>query len=247
MNPGPQPWLSVVIPILDEKENLIPLTEKLLQVLSSPDPSQIAPFEILYIDDGSIDGSGALLDQLAKDYAQIHAYHLDRNYGQSAALDAGLHKAQGKIIATLDGDLQNDPSDLNTLLPYLGEYDLVCGWRKNRKDKLSKRISARMAYRIRNWITRDGIHDSGCSLKVFRREVIENMSMFEGMHRFLPALAKMHGFKVTEVAVQHYPRRHGDSKYGIGNRLFKVFFDFFALWWMKRRTLHYRFRENSQK
>jgi len=232
------PSLSIVIPICDERDNLAPLTSQLLKALSGQGPS----FEILYVDDGSTDGSGPLLDQLAQDYREVRVFHFDRNYGQTAAFDAGFRQAGGQLIATLDGDLQYDARDIVTLLPLAEQYDLVCGWRKDRHDTLIKRWSSKIANAVRVAVTQDGVHDTGCSLKIFRRRVVERIPLFEGMHRFFPALAIMHGFTVTETPVSHFPRAHGHSKYGIGNRLFKSLRDLLAVWWMQRRGLTYRFR-----
>jgi dolichol-phosphate mannosyltransferase len=242
--PGsPRPWVSVVIPIKDERDNLPPLTEQLLKVLSSADQSHTAPFEIVYVDDGSTDGSGPLLDRLATQHREVKVLHFDRNYGQTSGFHAGFRRASGELIVTLDGDLQFDAADILTLLPLSAQYDLVCGWRKDRHDSLIRKLSSRIAYVIRSRVTRDRIHDTGCSLKVFRRAVIDRIPLFEGMHRFFPALALMHGFSVTEVPVRHYPRAHGQSKYGIGNRLFRGLYDLIAVKWMQRRTLRYRHRD----
>src|SRR5436309_10828218 len=141
---------------------------------------------------------------------------------QTSSFDAGYHQAGGDLIATLDSDLQYDPADILTLLPLAEHYDLVCGWRKDRHDTLVKRLSSRIANAIRNAVIHDGVHDTGCSLKVFRRPVVERNPLFEGMHRLFPALARMHGFTVTEVPVRHYTRPHARWKSGIGNRVFKA-------------------------
>ncbi|HET8580695.1 MAG TPA: glycosyltransferase family 2 protein, partial [Nitrospiraceae bacterium] len=182
-----RPWVSVVIPIKDERENLAPLTEQLLKVLSSQGESRSAPFEILYIDDGSTDGSGSLLDDLAVQHTELKVLHFDRNYGQTSAFDAGFRLASGELVVTIDGDLQFDPADIPKLLPLAARYDLVCGWRKDRHDNLVRKLSSRIAYLVRNWVTHDGIHDTGCSLKVFRRAVVERLQLFDNMHRFFPA------------------------------------------------------------
>lgn len=242
-----RPWLSVVIPIKDERDNLVPLTQQLLKVLSSRDESRSAPLEIIYIDDGSTDGSGPLLDHLAAEHVEVSVLHFDRNYGQTSAFDAGFRRAQGELVVTMDGDLQFDPADIAKLLPLIRQYDLVCGWRKDRHDSLTRKLSSRIAYQVRNAITRDGIHDTGCSLKVFRRAVVERMPPFEGMHRFFPALAQMYGFTVTEVPVAHFPRIHGRSKYGLGNRLFRGLYDLAAVRWMKSRCLRYQYREDVRR
>ncbi|MEW6543773.1 MAG: glycosyltransferase family 2 protein [Nitrospirota bacterium] len=236
-----RPWVSVVIPIKDERDNLPPLTEGLLKVLGSREESSRAPFEILYVDDGSTDGSGPLLDALARQHREVNVLHFDRNYGQTSAFDAGFRHAAGGLIVTMDGDLQFDPADIPSLLPLAAQYDLVCGWRKHRHDSWVRRLSSRVAYLVRGLVTGDRVHDTGCSLKVFRRAVIERLPLFEGMHRFFPALAQMHGFTVAEVPVHHFPRAHGRSKYGIGNRLFKSLYDLVAVRWMQGRILRYRF------
>jgi len=237
-----RPWVSVVIPIKDERDNLVPLVEQLLKVLSSQRQSDTEPFEILFVDDGSTDGSGPLLDRLAAQHPELSVLHFDRNYGQTSAFDAGFRQAAGKLIVTLDGDLQFDPGDIPKLLPLAASYDLVCGWRKDRHDNLVRKLSSRIAFLFRNLVTGDPIHDTGCSLKVFRRQVLDRMPLFEGMHRFFPALARMRGFTVTEVPVRHLPRAHGRSKYGVGNRLFKSLYDLLAVRWMQSRCLRYRIR-----
>lgn len=240
-----RPWVSVVIPIKDERENLAPLTEQLLKVLGAREETRSAAFEIIYVDDGSTDGSGPFLDALAAQHPEVRVLHFDRNYGQTSAFDAGFRHARGELVATLDGDLQFDPADLPKLLPLATQYDLVCGWRKDRHDSLVRKLSSRIAYLVRSTVTGDRIHDTGCSLKVFRRPVVERLQLFEGLHRFFPALAQMHGFTVAEVPVRHYPRVHGRSKYGIGNRLFRSLYDLVAVRWMQSRVLRYRLRSDS--
>lgn len=242
MTVATRPWASVVIPIKDERENLVPLTEQLVKVLESREESRSAPFELLFIDDGSSDGSSEILDGLAAQYRWVKVFHFDRNYGQSAAFDAGFKQSSGDLVMTIDGDLQNDPADIATLLPLIHQFDLVCGWRKDRHDNLTRKISSRIANSVRSAVTGDRVHDTGCSLKLFRRAVVDKLQLFEGMHRFFPALALMHGFTVTEVPVRHYPRAHGTSKYGVGNRLFKGLYDLVAVRWMQHRCLRYRYR-----
>jgi len=238
-----QPWISVVVPIKDERDNLLALTGQLLKVLQSREESNASPFEIIYVDDGSTDGSSQILDQLAAEHPAVTVLHFDRNHGQSAGFDAGFKRSNGVLVVTMDGDLQNDPEDIGTLLPYAREYDLVCGWRTERHDTLMRKISSRVANAVRNVVTGDRVHDTGCSLKIFRRCVIERLQLFNGMHRFFPALALMHGFTVIEVPVRHHPRMHGISKYGVGNRLFRGLYDLMAVRWMQTRVLRYRFRE----
>ncbi|MFO0775503.1 MAG: glycosyltransferase family 2 protein [Nitrospiraceae bacterium] len=233
-------WASVVIPIKDERENLVPLTERLLAVLQACTESQRAAFEILYVNDGSTDGSTEVMDDLAARYPSVSVLHLDRNHGQTAAFDAGFRYAQGALVITLDGDMQNDPGDIATLLPYTKTHDLVCGWRVDRHDTPLRKLSSKIANGVRSAVTGDRVHDTGCSLKIFRRAVVERMQLFTGMHRFFPALALMHGFTIVEVPVRHHARTHGVSKYGVGNRLFKGIYDLIAVRWMQSRLLQYR-------
>lgn len=242
---SPRPWVSVVIPIKDERDNVTPLTEQLRKTLAAAPNSRSAEFEIIYIDDGSTDGSSQILENLSLIYTEVKVLHFDQSYGQTSALDVGFHHADGELIVTMDGDLQLDPVDILTLLPLATRYDLVCGWRKDRHDNIVRKISSRIANGVRSSITGDRAHDTGCSLKVFRRSVIERMVLFEGMHRFFPVLALMHGFTVTEVPVRHYPRAHGVSKYGVGNRVFKGLYDLFAVRWMQSRCLRYRLRQDT--
>jgi len=237
------PWASVIVPIKDERDNLVPLTEQLFKALESCDESRSAPFEILFIDDGSTDGSSDVLDRLAVDYPRVRVFHFDRNYGQSSAFDAGFKHSAGDLVITIDGDLQNDPADIGTLLPHAKTFDLVCGWRTNRHDSVVRTLSSRIANAVRSAVTGDRVHDTGCSLKIFRRAVVDKLQLFNGMHRFFPALALMHGFTVTEVPVRHSPRTHGLSKYGVGNRLFKSLYDLIAVRWMQTRVLRYTFRD----
>ena len=239
MTHSPQPWLSVVIPIRDERDNLRTLTRQLTTALGGLEQSRRAPFEIVYVDDGSTDGSSALLDEIRRDTKSVRVIHFDRNHGQTAAFDAGFRHTSGPLIATLDGDLQYDPADIAALLPLADDYDLVCGYRRHRLDTVIRRLSSRLANLVRNALLHDGVRDTGCSLKIFRRRVVERLPLFRNMHRFFPALARMHGFSVTEVPVRHFPRVHGQSKYGIGNRLFASLYDLMAVRWMQRRCFRY--------
>ena len=237
------PWASVIVPIKDERDNLPPLLASLVKVMDQYELSRSRPYEMIFVVDGSTVGSCDELDRLAAQYPQMRVFHLDRNYGKSCALDAGFRESAGEIIIEIDGDLQQDSEDILKLLPYTATYDVVCGWRQERQDGLVKKLSSRIANRVRNVFTNDGVHDTGCPLKIFRRPVLERITLFEGLHRFFPALALMHGFTVTEVPVRHYPRIHGVSKYGMGNRLFKSLYDLIAVRWMQDRVLRYKFRE----
>ena len=242
-----QPWISVVIPMKDEQENIRPLAEQLLSFLAAREESQSAAFEIVFVDDGSTDQSDRVFQDLIRKHPEIHVICLDRNYGQTAAFDAGFRHAKGTLIATLDGDLQYDPVDIGKLLPLTNQYDVVCGRRERRNDNVIRRWSSRLANGVRNAVIHDGIQDTGCSLKVFRRSVLDRIPLFKGMHRFFPALALMYGFTLTEIPVQHFPRIHGQSKYGVGNRLFASLYDLFAVRWMQSRSLNYTIKKSSRQ
>ena len=241
----PLPWISVVIPIKDERENIPVLVTQLREFFEGRQESTTAPFELLFVDDGSTDGSGSVLDECVQQSKVIRVIHLDNNHGQTAAFDAGFRQARGALIATMDGDLQYDPKDFARLLPLVEKFDVICGRRAARHDNIVRRYSSIIANYVRNLVVHDGIADTGCSLKIFRRAVIERMPMFKNMHRFFPALAKMYGFTLTEVSVQHFPRVHGASKYGVGNRLFVGLYDLFAVRWMQKRCLNYTSQESK--
>ncbi|MDH5427255.1 MAG: glycosyltransferase family 2 protein [Nitrospirota bacterium] len=245
MNTSPLPWVSVVIPIKDERDNIPLLASQLLTFFEGRPESATASFELVFVDDGSTDGSEAVLDELVQQSDAVRVIHLDKNHGQTAAFDAGFRQAKGELIATMDGDLQYDPADFAKLLVMVNQVDLVCGRRAARHDNMVRRWSSRIANQVRNWVVHDGIADTGCSLKIFRRAVVERMPLFKNMHRFFPALAQMYGFTVTEVPVQHFPRTHGLSKYGVGNRLFVGLYDLFAVRWMQKRCLNYTMRESQ--
>ncbi|MHC4821735.1 MAG: glycosyltransferase family 2 protein [Planctomycetota bacterium] len=237
MAPEPaSPELSVVLPVFNEEGNLRPLMDELLPVLRGLDRA----FEIVFVDDGSTDGSPDVLAELSSEHDEVAVWRLDRNHGLSSALHAGFASARAPVIATMDADLQNDPADLPLLLGRLDDQDLVCGWRKDRRDPWLKRVSSRIANGWRNRRTGDAFHDITCPLKVFRAEVRDAFPSFDGMHRFYPTLARMAGFRVVEVPVGHRPRHSGVSKYGVGNRLRKGLEDLRAIRWMQRHRLTYR-------
>ncbi len=200
-------------------------------------------FEVILIDDGSTDKSLAVMESLRVTYPQIRVIKFDRNYGQSAAFDRGFKAAKGGIIVTLDADLQNDPNDIPMLLEKLGDCDMVYGWRKKRRDPLLKLISSKIANYIRNKLSGDDIKDTGCSLKAYKKECLDNLKLYNGMHRFLPTLVKLEGFKVAEMEVSHHPRKYGKSKYNMRKRLIWPFLDLLAVSWMKKRHLRYKWEE----
>jgi glycosyltransferase involved in cell wall biosynthesis len=236
-----EPLISVIIPVYNEADNIEPTVREITDTLGA-DPEYL---EILFVDDGSSDGTLERIREAAEKHPVVRWISFDRNYGQTAAFDAGLRAGRGKYLATMDGDLQNDPADLPLLLKSLDTADLVCGYRKRRSDTIILKISSRIANGVRNWATGDTIIDVGCSLRVMRRECIEKVKLYEGMHRFFPTLVKMEGFRVIQIPVNHRVRMHGRTKYNITNRLFKALCDLFAVLWMQRRHLIYVIREKN--
>ena len=225
--------LSVVIPAYNEEDNLVPLLDQLMPVLSSLGRS----YEVLLVDDGSTDRTAAVMTRLQEKYPPVRVIRHRGNHGLSAALDTGFKNVRGAIVAGLDADLQNDPADLPLLLSKLDEADVAIGWRHERNDPFVKRLSSKIANGIRNRMTHEQIHDTGCTLKVFRREYLDKLKMFNGLHRFLPTLLKMEGARVLQVKVRHHPRLHGEAKYHLTNRLLGPFLDLFAVRWMQKRHL----------
>jgi glycosyltransferase involved in cell wall biosynthesis len=233
---APAPQISVVLPVFNEEGNLGRLLDEILPVLRGLGRT----FEILFVDDGSRDRSPEVLRELAAAHPEVAVWRLDRNHGLSSALDAGFRSARGEVIVTLDADLQNDPRDIPRLLATLEGNDMVCGWRKERRDPLVKRLSSRVANGWRNLRTGEAVHDITCPLKVFRAAVVPHLPPFDGMHRFYPTLARMAGFRVVEVPVAHRERASGTSKYGVWNRLRKGLSDLRTVRWMQRNRLTYR-------
>jgi len=233
------PFLSIVIPVFNEEDNLRLLTAELIEVLLSLNK----PWEIVFIDDGSTDGSSRVLRELQEQSPYIKIITFTKNCGQTAAFDAGFKAARGQIIITMDADLQNDPHDISMLLDKIENYDAVCGWRYKRNDPVIKRFSSSIANFVRNKLSEEAIVDVGCSLKAFRSEQIKKLRLYNGMHRFFPTLIKMEGGKVIEVKVNHRPRKYGSSKYNIRNRMMRSFIDLLAVRWMKRRHLDYEIEE----
>lgn len=233
--PGNPIALSVVIPVFNEAENIAPLSERLRAVLDGFS----GVVEILFIDDGSTDGTLAALRTAQAAHPRIRILHFHKNLGQTAAMEAGFHHSRGEAVVTLDGDLQNDPADIPALVEKLSDWDAVCGVRARRQDSWLKRISSRIANGVRNWATGDNIVDTGCTLKAFRAERVRNLKLYNGMHRFLPTLLKMRGGRVLQVPVSHHPRRAGQTKYGTWGRLIKGLQDLYAVRWMKKNWIDY--------
>ena len=223
------PQVSIFLPVYNEEPNLMPLHAKLDDALKSLDRSA----EIVYVDDGSTDGSLKTLREIAEVDRRVRVVALRRNYGQTAAMAAGIDAASGKVLIPMDADLQNDPADIKRLLNKLDEgYDVVSGWRKNRKDKMvTRKIPSMIANRIISWIGGVPLHDYGCSLKAYRRESLEDVRLYGEMHRFIPIYASWAGARVTEIPVAHHARTMGKSKYGL-SRTLKVVFDLMTIKFM---------------
>jgi glycosyltransferase involved in cell wall biosynthesis len=223
------PDISVFLPVLNEEPNLRPLHAKLDEALSKLGRTA----EIIYVDDGSTDQSLAILRELAEADPRVRVVALRRNYGQTAAMAAGIDVARGRVLIPMDADLQNDPADIVRLLEKLDEgYDVVSGWRKNRQDKLvTRKIPSMMANRLISWIGGVPLHDYGCSLKAYRRESLEDVRLYGEMHRFIPIYASWAGARVTEIPVEHHARTMGKSKYGL-SRTVKVIFDLMTIKFM---------------
>ena len=227
--------VSILVPFYNESQNVEILFKAIGDVFQDmPD----YPYECIFVNDGSNDGTGDELTQLAAHNQHLHVLHLKQNYGQSAALIAGLRCATGAYIITLDGDLQNDPADIPAFLNLLNEVDFVCGYRYKRLDNFVRRLSSRVANTVRNWILRDGLHDASCGIKGFRKDCIPHIISFNGTHRFMGAVIKAAGKTVVEYQVNHRPRLHGKSKYGIRNRLWRGIYDLFGMAWLLRRYVN---------
>jgi dolichol-phosphate mannosyltransferase len=236
-----QPDLSVVFPVYNEEENIPILLDEIAKALDG----QAWTYEIVAVDDGSTDGSLAMLRASREKHASLRVLAFEKNSGQTAALDAAWRAARGTFIVSLDADLQNDPADIPAMMRKLEQStaDMVIGVRVNRHDTWSRRMQSKIGNGVRNWITNDHITDTGCSLKLVRREAIDRVRLYTGMHRFLPTLIRMQGFKVIEMAVNHRARRFGTSKYGAMNRAFRGLADCLAVRWMGTRVLKYSVRE----
>ncbi|MGZ7079076.1 MAG: glycosyltransferase family 2 protein [Thermoanaerobaculia bacterium] len=238
-----QPDLSVVFPVYNEEENIPVLLEEIARVLEGKGWT----YEMVAVDDGSVDRSLAILRDLRAKYPNLRVLALEKNTGQTAALDAAWHAARGRLVVSLDADLQNDPADIPAMVRLLEREsaDMVIGVRTNRRDTWSRRIQSRIGNGVRNWITNDVITDTGCSLKLVKRDAIDGVKLFTGMHRFLPTLVRMNGRKVVEMPVNHRPRRFGVSKYGAMNRAARGLIDCLAVRWMTKRALKYNVREEA--
>ena len=234
---------SFVLPVFNEVDNLgILLTE-----LNTTIAEISAVCEIIFVDDHSTDGSGETLHKYALEQQNIRTIRFVENRGQSAALSAGFQLAAGEYVITLDSDLQNDVRDILKMLAHIPDYDMVTGSRVKRNDSWIKKLDSRIANFIRNKLTRENIWDTGCSLKIMRRDLLNRIKMFKGMHRFLPTLMKMEGASVLEIPVSHRPRTHGDSKYGTWDRAISGFRDLLVVRWMQDRFIEYKIEEFSDE
>lgn len=234
--------LSVVIPVYNEEENLAELTAQVLAAVRRLS----RPFEILFIDDGSTDQSLALIRQLAQAHPEVRYLAFEANAGQSAAFAEGFQEARGAFVVTLDADLQNDPADIPALFAKQAEgFDMVIGWRAKRKDTWIKRYGSKIANAVRSRLTRDGVRDTGCSLKLMRAEFARRLPRFKGMHRFLPALMRLEGATIAEIKVNHRPRTRGVSKYGTWDRLKAGIYDLIGVRWLIARAIRPRIKERN--
>lgn len=232
-----KPLVSVVVPFYNEEENVPLVAERVAAVFAGlPDYE----YECLFVNDGSTDGTRAQLERLARENPRIRPVHMARNSGQSAALVAGMRRASGAYVLTIDGDLQNDPGDFGRLLELLKEYDCVCGYRANRHDSRWRKVQSRIANRVRNAILHDGIRDTGCGTKGFRRVCVDHVVPFNGMHRYFAVMMRRAGFSIAECPVTHHPRVHGVSKYGLGNRLWRGIYDLIGVRWLQKRYVPIR-------
>lgn len=225
--------VSVVIPFYNEHENVPLMAARLAPVFDQMGGT----CECLMVNDGSKDGTREAMEAVSKADPRFRAVHHTRNFGQSAALMSGMRLAKGDYILTLDGDLQNDPEDIPELVRLLADYDVVCGYRAKRNDDFVRRISSRVANKVRNAILKDGLRDTGCGTKGFRRHCVPCLVAFNGAHRFFAAVLRSAGMTITECPVRHHPREHGVSKYGVGNRLWRGIYDLIGVGWLQRRLV----------
>jgi dolichol-phosphate mannosyltransferase len=224
--------VTVIIPFHNEEENILQLARELAAI-----ETEIGNLTAVFVDDGSSDGTWQAIQQVTGLHSWVRGVRHSASRGQSAALLSGLRQATGDFIVTMDGDLQNDPADIPNLLERLRQCDVVCGCRIRRDDTVSRRWGSLIANRVRQWVTHDGIRDTGCGLKAFRRECISDLPPLKGMHRFMPAYFMLHDRRIAEVPVNHRSRQHGASKYTNLGRLPSTLFDLFGFYWYRRRLL----------
>ncbi len=235
------PYISIVIPVKNERDNIEPLIEEIAGVFEKTEWE----YEVMIIDDGSTDGTFDEIQRLHDQYPVLHVIQFERNYGQSSAMLAGMNEARGEIACTMDGDLQNDPADFPPMIRTLEEKSLamVTGTRTKRHDTAFRQIQSRIANSIRNAVTGDDIVDSACAVRVFRRTCFFDIHTFNGMHRFLPTLFRMAGYRVEQMPVNHRHRKFGTAKYGLLNRVFKATGDLLVVRWLQKNTLRYTIKK----
>ncbi|MFB6356510.1 MAG: glycosyltransferase family 2 protein [bacterium] len=238
VNTGNQNRVDLVLPVYNEKGNLEKLYEEIDAALSSE-----YNWKALFVDDGSTDGSTKLIRKLADKDDRVVLIRFAENSGQSAAFSAGFEYSTAPLVVTLDADGQNDPADIPRMIGEMGETDMVAGYRENRRDSWWRKLGSRLGNSVRNWLTGDNIIDTGCSLKVFRNEVVKSFPVFEGMHRFFPTLARIEGYSITQVPTNHRSRVHGETKYSNMGRLKTTLWDVWAVCWLQDRHLDYEVEE----
>ena len=228
---NPNQLISIIIPVFNESESIGYLLDEVLNVMQNNKLN----CELIVVNDGSNDNTSTVLDELTVKIKELSVISLRKNYGQTAAMAAGFDNSKGEIVITLDGDLQNDPNDIPKLISHINEgYDLICGWRYERKDKLiNRRIPSKIANKLIANITGIKLHDYGCSLKAFKKEIVDDIKLYGELHRFLPVLANIEGAKIKEIKVNHRSRKYGSSKYGI-DRTFRVLMDLLTVWFMTK-------------
>ena len=236
MTHASSPAVSIIVPLYNEEENVPILQAELRAALRGVD------HEFIFVDDGSADRTVERIEAAPN----LRVIRLEKNAGQSTAIYAGLQAARGAILVLIDGDLQNDPADIPKLVGEVSRgADLVCGYRAQRRDTRVKRLTSRIANAVRSRYTKDGVRDTGCTLKAMRRECVGALVPFKGMHRFIPALIKDAGYRLVEIPVNHRPRRFGQTKYGLGNRAVRATIDMFGVRWLLSRRLNYKIREEN--
>lgn len=233
---------TIIVPIYNEEECLPELFEKLQQYVQEASKTT----KILLVDDGSSDSSAQLIKDYCKDQNHFSYLIFENNFGKGAALKAAFDHTTSPILGYLDADLQTYPEDFEKLLPFIGEYDLVTGWRKDRKDSVVKKISSKVGNAVRNFFTKDYMHDTGCPLKILKTSYAQNIPMFKGLQRFLPAMVLLQNGKIKEVEIPHYPRLAGKSKYNFRNRFMGPLLDCFAYVWMRKSYINYKVAQKDE-
>jgi glycosyltransferase involved in cell wall biosynthesis len=234
--------MTIIVPVYNEEDNIFVLEEKLLEFLT-----QAAEFSscVLFVNDGSKDDSGNRIVEVCNRNNNFYYIDLSKNSGLSTAMKAGIEASFSEYVGYIDADLQTIPEDFKLLLPYIADYEMVMGIRENRRDSFVKGISSKIANSFRRFMTKDGIEDTGCPLKIIRTDYAKRIPFFTGMHRFLPALIQLQNGRVKQVGVRHFPRVAGVSKYNLANRLVAPFIDCFAFRWMKKRYINFEISQNN--